>query len=92
LIDAIDAYRRASPSLLRPIMKQTLFGHRFSWFAEYDPLAVCWALAGPEEDDDDDEGDSYSRGGDLDEDEEDDDEDEDQAGTLWAERKLRQRH
>ena len=60
----------------------------FSYFGEYDPLAVCWAVAGPE-DDDEDEGDSYSRGGDMDDDEDDEDiygdEDEDDSDdTLWA--------
>ena len=61
----------------------------FSYFGEYDPLAVCWAVAGPQ-DDDDDEGDSYSRGGDMEDDEDEDediygDEDEDDADdTLWA--------
>ena len=71
----------------------------FTWFGESDPMAVCWAQAGPADDeDDDDDEDSYSRGGDLDDDEDDfDDEDEDEddghdaGGTLWAApRRMRQ--
>ena len=56
----------------------------FAWFGEYDPVAVVWAQAAP--DDDEDEGDSYSRGGDDDEDEEADDldDDDDEGDTLWA--------
>lgn len=79
-------------------MDQNLFHHGFSWLPEYDPLAVCWALAGPTDDDDEDdeEEDSYSRGGDSDDDEDEDvldedDEEEDEAGTLWARRQVRQR-
>ena len=61
--------------------------HPFSYFGEYDPLAVCWAVAGPL-DDDEEEGDSYSRGGDMDDDEDEDvygdDDDEGEEDTLWA--------
>jgi len=80
-----------SPALLRPIMNYNALREAFGWFGESDPMAVCWAVAGPpDEDDEDDEPDSYSRGGDIDDDDDLDDEDdeeeedEEEDGTLWA--------